>query len=375
VNEIEDLLRETLLDPRRRLDPDPEHYSKVERRARTLRRRRAAWWAGAVTALVAIVSVAAVTAATRPAAPAPRPADRPTTHAPLPVGGAEPIAGVVGETVDLTAAAGSGYLLGSNPDQVTRIDLASRRITGTVPAPAGPEGLAVDPVAGRLWAWGCSPAACGARAYDLASLTPIRDVPVPEIQIFSAVPLAGELWVAAGGLYRIGAASTTPEKITVVGSHAYGLAADPGRGRILVTGLDSEGVMAIDPSLNLTRGGSPLGLGKSSLAVVAGQIWVGGYGSGETPRVVRLDPKTLRPVGGSPVNQQVGPGAILWPGAGVVWVRAGGDEGLSCLRPGDGAILRQWREVQGPVASVSGTALAAHNGEAVWLTLGGSCLG
>jgi hypothetical protein len=110
---------------------------------------------------------------------------------------------------------------------------------------------------------------------------------------------------------------------------------------------------------------------RRNVAVVAGQVWVGGYG----PRLVHLDPDTLQPAGTSPVAQEVGPGAAVWPGSAVVWVRNGGDEGLTCMNPADGAALQRWREVQGPVASTTGAALASQRAGAVWLTLDPVCAG
>ncbi len=66
---LETLVRETLGDPRRRLDPDPEHYSQVARRMNALRRRRAArgrsWRRGWQT-MVVVVAVTSATGPTRP---------------------------------------------------------------------------------------------------------------------------------------------------------------------------------------------------------------------------------------------------------------------------------------------------------------------
>ena len=122
--------------------------------------------------------------------------------------------------------------------------------------------------------------------------------------------------------------------------------------------------------------GSPLPIGKESIAIVGDQIWVGGYGSGSTPRLFHLDSSTLQPL---PTNGlgplQLGPGAIVWPGASVVWVRSGGSEGLTCIDPQSGAVLEQWDAVQGPVLSVRGDAYAMSDGSLDQLSLAGDCTG
>ncbi len=56
--------------------------------------------------------------------------------------------------------------------------------------------------------------------------------------------------------------------------------------------------------------------------------------------------------------QGTGPGAVVWPGYSVVWVRDGGDEGLSCVDATTGQVLQRWDAVQGPVATIGGGGLA-----------------
>jgi hypothetical protein len=182
---------------------------------------------------------------------------------------------------------------------------------------------------------------------------------------FTAAAWDGQLWLATEhGLYRVGDASPGPVRVAAGGStQVFSVAADPLHNRVLAGVPDSSAfagvrVIAVDGSGRLLRTGAALPVGKESIAVVGDRIWVGGYGSGTSPRLVRLDPTTLTVAGTSQVSGQVGPGAILWPGAAVLWVRDGGDEGLSCVDPNDGSVLQQWNAVQGPIASVEGHAVA-----------------
>jgi DNA-binding beta-propeller fold protein YncE len=361
---LESLVRETLVDPRRRLDPDPQHYSLVTARVRVLRRHRFGRWASAAAAAATVAVIVGVVSATGP-----RPQVRPLPPVSSAPGVVSPATLVTGQVVDVTASPDAIFVLETAPDSVVRIDRVGRQVTGTVAVPGDPVGIAVDPVAGRLWVWSRS----ALREYDLAGLAPLRDLNLPSSEVFAGAALDGDLWLTTPtGLYRVPAGSGVPQQVPGVGAGVYGLTADRARGRIIVSG---DQIVAVDPaSLAVTKGASFV-LGKTSVVAVDGRVWVGGYGSGPGRRVIQLDPVTLQPTGTSPVNEQVGPGAVLWPGASVVWVRNGGDEGLSCVDPTSGAVFQQWREVQGPVASAAGVALANHNGTATWLGLDPSCAG
>jgi hypothetical protein len=171
----------------------------------------------------------------------------------------------------------------------------------------------------------------------------------------------------------------------------FSIAADAVRDRILYgsavvttdAGSNSLGSIAVHEINAHTHGvigvGSPLPIGKESIAIVGDQIWVAGYGSGSTPRLFHLDGASLQTVqtagfgAGSP--GELGPGAIVWPGASVLWVRSGGSEALACVDPQTGALLEQWDTVQGPVASVRGHAYAASDGSLEQLSLAGDCTG
>ena len=164
-----------------------------------------------------------------------------------------------------------------------------------------------------------------------------------------------------------------------------GLAADPARHRVLVGAMPLSSaptntfagvrVVAIDTRSGKVVAQSPqTSVGKESIAVVGHEVWVGGYGDVDKPRLEHLDAATLKFVGSSPAGDNLGPGAILWPGADVLWVRNGGDEGLSCVDPKTGTILEQWLAIQGPVVSSNGHAFGIQAGLQP-LGLTGRCTG
>jgi hypothetical protein len=162
---------------------------------------------------------------------------------------------------------------------------------------------------------------------------------------------------------------------------AYGLAADPARHRVIVGAFNgSAGGAQIDAVYTRTgkvSKGAQTTLGKESIAVAGGEIWVGGYGSegpGRTNRLLHLDANTLQISGSSPLSDMIGPGAVVWPGQHVVWVSAGGDASVSCLSPETGAVLADYGNARGPVTSVGGSAYAL-NPNVVPLILTAGCTG
>jgi len=216
--------------------------------------------------------------------------------------------------------------------------------------------------------------------------------PLPTYE-FSGAAGAGVLGLATSdGLWLLSAdtAKGTSGATKIVSGTVLSVVADAVRHRILygtevsppATGdsLGSVVVHEIDAHTHSMIGVSaPLPIGKESIAIVGDQIWVAGYGSGSTPRLFHLDGSSLQTIAtsgfgaGSP--NELGPGAIVWPGQSVLWVRSGGSEALSCIDPQSGALLEHWDAVQGPVVSVRGHAFAASDGSLEQLSLEGACTG
>jgi hypothetical protein len=382
MNDLEQLLRDTVTDNRRRLDPPPAFYEGVRRRA-TQRRRRQLASGASVLAIVAVAAVGTTVAVQRP------------PHHERQVGGpsalsVDPLRGSVGASValggdkfqapmDVVATPSGLYVLTTT---VSKLDAAGSRVVATAPGTAGtPSGLAVD--GNRLWVW--SQDIGEVRLYDANSLQVLATFEAG-LNFFSAAAIDGNLWLAANeGLYALPADATDwAAAKRVVNSPVYSVAADPARHRVLAgtmvaesggDGLGGTSVIAVDTrDQRVTTVGTTMPVGKSSIAIVGNQVWVGGYGPGDSKRIEHLNGSTLTVIGSSPVADQVGPGAILWSGGKVLWVRNGGDEGLSCVNPMTGAILEHWDAVQGPVSSITGHAYAVV-GNVVRLNLNAACTG
>ena len=390
MKDVEELLRETLSDPRHRLEPSPELYGIVRRRAAA--RRRTRWAAVSAGVAVIAVAVAASTLAVHqsghrtPTAHTPSPSSTPSPTLPRP---SESPHGAVSAAIDVgqgwpseaVMAAGALYVLTNNPSQLVVLNAAGTNIKATADLPTtDAAGLTVGD--GRVWVWTESPGVL--YAYDASTLQSLGSFPTGA-QVFNVSAVDGELYLAtdrglllaSGSTPSSGRLATT--SVAGIAGGTYGLAADPVRHRVLVgvtplgsapanssapaNGFVGVRVVAVDARTGKVVAQSPqTSVGKESIAVVGDQVWIGGYGDTDKPRIEHLDATTLRVTGTSPVGAGVGPGAILWPGSQVLWVRNGGDEGLSCVDPKSGAILEQWLAVQGPVTSVPGHAYGVQAG-------------
>jgi hypothetical protein len=389
VTRLEELLRESLADPRRRIEPPAGHFERVSEKIDRARRRRASRSFGAVAGAVVLVVVAGLLIGAHRPGTAQKPAgvppvsSTPTRYAPQPqrytVGKGQP--------ADLVAYGDSVYLTETQPDTLLRLDPRSLEVTGSAALPDQPGGIVADPARGLIWVWYLDATdrtvLLGYPAGNLAGSH--RTVRVDVSVVWAVAALNGELWLTTEkGLYRVPVGATRAARVGAFGGETFtgkplnAVAADPTRNRVLVDEADTGSgtrPVALYPGTSTSVGGEYGKLGKEELVVVAGQIWIGGYASDGGPRLVHLDPDTLRPRGGSPVEAQLGPGAIVYPGSSVLWVRNGGDEGLSCVDPATGAVLEQWASVQGPVASVPGAAVAIDGWFLLRPQLSGRCAG
>jgi hypothetical protein len=383
---IEELVRDTLTDPRRRLVPPAGHYQLVGARMSRVRRARTLRWVGATATVVALLAVVGLLVR-HPPGPGPGPAAVPSrSQSPtvsryawqqLPAVGP-------GEPLQILAADGWFYVLEESPGTVLRLDRPNLAIAASGQIPDRVEAFAVDPDADRLWAWYTKPDGITvAREFVASTLAPLRDVTVTGEQVFQGAALGGALWLATNvGLYRIGPADAGARLVPGVAG-LYALAVDPSRHRLLMDQMLAIGpgpglslrVAALDPATLTVALGAPLSLIKDSIAVVGGQIWIGGYASGEVPRLYHLDPATLQVAGTSEVNDQLGPGAILWAGTSSLWVRDGGDEGISCLDPATGTIRQQWQANLDSIASLPGSAVAVFRPNLVQMEVVNGCPG
>ena len=401
MTDVEQLLQETLADPRHRLEPAPGMYETVRERAHQ-RRQRVVRLASAVTAVVVIAGVATAVGVNsghrrgdQVAAPSITPSPQTGQATSVDLG--------KGSTSAMAVTSSGVFVARTDPDQLLEVSLADDSVTKHIATPDAVDGTAADAAAGKVWTWStvqagasysgqtASTDSTSIHAYAISSLASKGAVTIPTYT-FDAAALGAQLWLATDeGLYVVTTAASGPVATKVISGQVFSVAVDPVRHRVLyglrvttsVVGANSLGSIAVhelDPTTHAVFGvGTSLPIGKESIAVVGDQIWVGGYGSGSTPRLFHLDGSSLQPLPTptevSGTDGSLGPGAIVWPGESVLWVRSGGSEGLACLDPQTGALLEQWVAVQGPVASVAGNAYAASDGSLDQLSLSGGCAG
>jgi hypothetical protein len=402
MTDVEQLLRDTLADPRHRLEPGPGIYESVRER-RHQRRRRSFRIASAFTVVVLIAGVAIGIDSShrRSGQVATAPSITPSTTPSPPTGQATPVDLGVGSTTSFALAPSGIFVARTQPNELVEVSSADLSVIKRIATPDTVDGIAVDASTGLIWTWSSVPptayvsvapgvsvqSSTSIHGYTTSTLG-LEALAAVRADVFSAVAMGGVLWLATSeGLYSV----LPPNSVTRMASGpVFSVAADAVRHRILygapvntpatANSLGSIAVHEIDANTDAEIGvGNPLPIGKESIAIVGDQIWVGGYGSGSTPRVFHLDGaslQTLQTKGfGAGDALELGPGAIVWPGASVLWVRSGGSEGLACVDPQSGAVLEQWDAVQGPVFSVRGHAFAASDGSLEQLSLTGDCTG
>jgi hypothetical protein len=287
----------------------------------------------------------------------------------------------------VSTRAGTYVLVGGTPTRVLKLDPAkqlpaSNPVAVTADGPAGNEGgVTLDANGVDLFVWTDTGALKQYKASTLAVVNSVASALPPGIQIFDAVSLSGQPWFATDkGLFVVSFDNGVAAYKQVPGiSNTYGIAADPVRHRIIVGARAADGGLAIDavdvPTLKVSHGAA-VSFGKESIAVVGDQIWVGGYGDMDKPRLLKLDTDTLQPLTATlALNSQVGPGAVVWAGESVLWVRHGGDTRTDCVDAQDGQVIQTWSNIQGPVSSVAGAAYAVNDGGMQRLTLDPACKG
>jgi hypothetical protein len=398
MTDVEQLLQETLADPRRRLDVGPGMYDAVRERAHQ-RRRRVVQVASAFTAVVVLAGVATALGVNsghrgdKVAAPSITPSPQTGLATSVDLGR--------GSTSAMAVTSSEVFVARQEPNELLEVSASNLSVTKRVSTPDAVDDMAVDTAAGRVWTWSTTQStvddsgqsagtdSTSIHAYATSNFaTTGESLPT---YAFSGAVLDGDLWLATNdGLWDIWADTSngTSGATKIVSGLVFSVAADAVRHRILYgTSISTPGaanslgnfvVHEIDAKTHAVIGVStPLPIGKESIAIVGDQIWVAGYGSGSTPRLFHLDGSSLQPLATemSGADDSFGPGAIVWPGASVVWVRSGGSEGLACVDPQSGALLEQWPAVQGPVASVRGYAFAASDGSLDQLSLSGDCTG
>jgi hypothetical protein len=338
-------------------DPDGELLDTGPRRS------------GARTGVVSVVALAAIIAAAvlvaaqhrggrhgRVAATASTsaPALVPTLPVPVPDTG-EPPALMIGSTLYMVR---DGSLIAHRAGTA-----AETSVTVGEPAETGGSYLlAADPTRSRIWVVKSLPARILIYAFDLAGLSELRRLHI-EGKVAGVDVMRGELYLStsAGVVGIAGPRSGLLDWTPLRGGRA--IAADSTRNRLLL--LDGDGafarIRAESPDLTGPGISAELPFRTGTFMIVNGRIWAGGAGA-HGAVLVRLDPRTLRPIRHSEVERRLGSGAVFAAaGTRSFLVRdTDGGGGLLCVDANSGRLLHAWSGVRGPVV-ISMQAGAATN--------------
>lgn len=271
-----------------------------------------------------------------------------TTAPPVPFPVADsgpPPALMIGSTL-YTVRDGSLIAHGTNSIAETSVTVGDATDTG------GSYLLAADPRTSRIWVVESLPARILIYGYDLPGLHESRQLHI-EGQVAGIDELNGELYISASsgvvgiaGPRSSGLLDWTPLR----GGRA--IAADGPRNRLLLLDEDGTAVRVRAESPDLTRSGTSadLPLLTGSFAVVNGRIWAGGSDA-RGAVLVRLDPRTLRPIRRTDIARQLGSGvAFAAVGTRSFLIRdVSGGAGLWCVDAVSGRVLHSWPAVAGPV--------------------------
>lgn len=203
----------------------------------------------------------------------------------------------------------------------------------------------------RIWAVQTIEPSWTAYEYDAATLEQL-DARGANGSVAGAAVLGGDLYVNTdvGVVRDVGRAARRLESTGIRGGRA--IAADPGRGRLLLLDLDGANAQIrgqSSTSHTIVAARAPV-LVKGDIAVVGGHIWVGGFGE-RGALLYQLDPRSLRRLGASPLEAALGPGAVIVAsGAHDFLVRSGGGgDQLWCVDGRSGAVRQTWAHVGDPV--------------------------
>ena len=155
MTDVEQLLRETLADPRHRLDPGPGMYDTVRERAHQ-RRRRVVQVASAFTAVVVIAGVATaigVNSGHRRGDQVAAPSITPSPQ----TGQATSVDLGKGSTSAMAVTSSGVFVARQQPNELLQVSATNLSITKRVATPDAVDDIAVDAAAGRVWTWSTEP--------------------------------------------------------------------------------------------------------------------------------------------------------------------------------------------------------------------------
>lgn len=226
--------------------------------------------------------------------------------------------------------------------------------------------LVVDVPAGVLWVVEEGMRAGRAIAYDLATMRLMREL--RNVGFVNGVAaMDGHLYLTTDNRILDVGTGRRPVQLGAVSGTLGPIVADTARDRLLVADYGrNTHIWAVYPKRGRIAAPVTIRVTKGSLAVADGAVWLAGFNTGAGV-LMRLDPKTLRPVVHSELDRVLEPGAVLVAsGVVVVWVRSGSE--LRCVDAATGQPLQRWN-VDGAVASGGANAVIATTGGAFPLRL------
>jgi hypothetical protein len=393
MTDVDKLVRATLNDPRRALAAEPSLLEGYRDRARRIRRGRR------VLAVVsAAATVAAVTGGVIVLRPDPRGSDDAVAVG-TPTATATGLSAVAGVTVDAVpsavdvVASGNGrgcsgcgpalYVLGADgrvfvtdPAQGTLLRSSPERampVTATM-RPAGITVVDGGPAPTEIWTWSVDRSTSVLRKIAFDTLLVSRTITLSDY-VHQAVIVNGALWIAGDkGVSRLDAGADKPTAISA--QPASSIAVDR-RNNQLVVGQDPD-VVTYDMATGREKMRAHVKLGKISVSVAgSGDVWAAGYDTAGPvdKKVVHLDSLSLEVIGTTPMNDLIGPGAVVWPGAAVVWVENNGGS-ATCVDASTGAVLSRPLAGNAKVGSAAvGVGWSVEGGFLTKLSLPASCPG
>lgn len=342
-------------------DVGPEPGADVLDFGHRRRPPRVVWLLAAALVVAAVVAVAVSRHGSRRPAAAPSPSAIAALAAPVPVGSALPLASSAAG-LDVWASGRQLWVLQAG--HLTLLDdLTTLRVAGSfraaATAPNAKTVMVVDPPFGMLWVVVEGGAAGRVLEFNAYTLEQSRELTLPAIS--GAAALRGHLYVTVGDrLIDIPRAEVPRAVATAPAGASFGsIAADPSRSQLLLIDSGSAtGLWVWRPGQPLTMVPAPLAF-KASIAVVRGQVWIGGYQQyGAVLLQLAGSATGLTLAGSSPLTSRLDPGArIVASGQQVFWVRSGaGGADLWCVDADTGLALQHWN-VDGAVASATDTAV------------------
>lgn len=249
------------------------------------------------------------------------------------------------QALDVSVGRGGTWVLQGG----TLADVSQRRVTRSVPLKwlelplTSQPRLADDPAGPWIWVVVVDAAPSRMIAFDRRSLRKVRDISWRQL-VQGAVAYRRHLYLSTDrGVADLGPGRPVPRLIRGMGGAVGPVALDPTRRRVLAMdfGYPTD-VWSYRPGHRPEEVTAPLRFSRGSLAVVAGRIWVAGYGN-RGALLARLDPATLRPVQRAPAGAFGAGARIVGRGADVLWLRpADGGGPLSCVDAVTGRVEQRW---------------------------------